>query len=270
MANGGSIEIVSVNAANIYDTESDLSEDDDIGPAYIQDEHGNLIEIDTRSQCSNQTFRSRTDSSSIGDYESHSSDYEDETEGDAEEEEQEQEAEEEFISLPKIQNSQLSIQSKERTFSCTTIGSDVDALGLNIDANNFDLAEFITKDDFTLNTSNNLQHCINNNNNIDYNKSLITPLNDSTAAVVVASIHNSPVQIISNEADSDSDVIVDVETVEVEDEDNSKDSKSSASMVWSKSNQAKQDAVASFVDNVKKDPSWSPQQCLSKKQEVTF
>jgi len=46
---------------------------------------------------------------------------------------------------------QSSCERKGRTLSTNTIISEVDALGLSIDVNNFDLADFITKDDFAEN-----------------------------------------------------------------------------------------------------------------------
>ena len=67
------------------------------------------------------TFRSRTDSSSIGDYESHSSDYEDE------------EFDDPF--------------TEDNLFSEAGLMAEEDAFDIDIDANTFDLATFIIEDD---------------------------------------------------------------------------------------------------------------------------
>lgn len=74
--------------------------------------------------CSRSTFRSRTDSSSIGDYESHSSDYDEEEHDDV------------FKEL-----------KEDSLLPMGDIMAEDDAFDIDIDANTFDLATFIIQDD---------------------------------------------------------------------------------------------------------------------------
>ncbi|XP_075147498.1 PGC-1 family member spargel, partial [Haematobia irritans] len=74
LTTGGAIEIITVDPnADIFDSDSEEYNVDNVV-------HNGVLEFDRQSQCSNLTFRTRTDSSSIGDYESHSSDYDDDDE----------------------------------------------------------------------------------------------------------------------------------------------------------------------------------------------
>ncbi|XP_017119890.1 uncharacterized protein LOC108141174 [Drosophila elegans] len=223
---------------------------DDIGIDGLSEEeheHGHGDEDDMHSQCSDSTFRTRTDSSSIGDYESHSSDYEDEY--DTVDDEQVQ-------LLPGLHDNIAALQSsserKSRTLSTNTIASEVDALGLNIDVNDFDLADFITKDDF----AENLNAC-----RIKETQHVYQPTKPSAeasdAAVLappVATCVPKPKTPFSKARDSDydSDSIIDVETVDVVDVDET---------AWAVSLQTEGAPTTEdmrYVDNVKADPSWCP------------
>lgn len=202
-------------------------------------------EEDIQSQ---STFRTRTDSSSIGDYESHSSDYDDEFDIVNEEK------------SPRLQvvhnnigNLQSSCERKGRTLSTNTIISEVDALGLSIDVNNFDLADFITKDDFAENLnacrkkeSLQAQAQIKSNTLADVPILLNPPVATIVAKPGVPS--SKP-----GDSDYDSDSIIDVETVDVLD--------MNMANIWSIDKPAKMGQTPDelrYVDNVKADPSWSP------------
>ncbi|XP_016983318.1 peroxisome proliferator-activated receptor gamma coactivator 1-alpha [Drosophila rhopaloa] len=218
-------------------------EDIGIGGLTEEEEEGD----DAQSQCSDSTFRTRTDSSSIGDYESHSSDYEDEY--DVVDEEQVQ-------SFPAVNDNIAPLQSssdrKNRTLSTNTIISEVDAFGLNIDVNNFDLADFITKDDF----AENLNAC-------RLKETLPTQKQTKTSdEASMSSVLAPPVAIIgpkpkapsskARDSDYDSDSIIDVETVDVIDVDET---------VWAAGQLTKATPTTEdlrYVDNVKADPSWCP------------
>ncbi|XP_064552563.1 uncharacterized protein srl [Drosophila montana] len=207
---------------------------------------------DILSQCSNSTFRTRTDSSSIGDYESHSSDYDEIDER-----------------LLPVEAFPLQEERKQRTLSTNTLCSESDALGLNIDVNNFDLAEFITKDDFADNLN---ALSTKNAHHVKPMVDAATPINLQTALVepkkpqVIAAerpvaVLPKPVIISSKSRDSDydSDSIIDVETVDVIDVDES---------LWV-AKQIEEPAATDdlcYVDNVKADPSWCPKQA---KRSVT-
>ncbi|KAH8347231.1 hypothetical protein KR059_007043 [Drosophila kikkawai] len=200
-------------------------------------------EDDVQSQCSNSTFRTRTDSSSIGDYESHSSDYEDEyddiVDGDIN-----------SGTVPSIS------ERKIRTLSTNTITSE---FGLNIDVNNFDLADFITKDDFAENLNAcRIQEAIKTQAPVEQ---VVTKTVGATAPAPAPATTPGPVrppkEVISRPAaipfkamnsddDDDSDSIIDVETVDVIDVDET---------LWV-AGQVTDDLC--FVDNVKADPSWCP------------
>ncbi|XP_013116660.1 uncharacterized protein LOC106094035 [Stomoxys calcitrans] len=265
---GGAIEVVTVDPnADGFDTDSE----EDIGDSGV---YSGLIELDRQSQSSNLTFRTRTDSSSIGDYESHTSDYDDDDD-------------EDNINSKNLTNkSQIELNSnasildikaslvppddlvmnilpksyhKNRTISTNTINSDVDGLGLNIDANTFDLAEFITKDDFAINsvTENvvTVPHTNGNTINLMSHRNLLMP---QPAFEAISSN--------AKESDSDSDIIVDVETIEADDDDNviflRKASELLNSKVREEQIQADEDVI--YVDNVTMDPSWIPGQAAKK------
>ncbi|XP_034661334.1 serine/arginine repetitive matrix protein 2 [Drosophila subobscura] len=229
---------------------------------------GGHIEEDVQSQCSNSTFRTRTDSSSIGDYESHSSDYD---EDDDQEEEENKEQPILDSSLLKDEVNALDYSDRKgRTLSTNTIASEADALGLNIDVNNFDLADFITKDDFAENIS--AYRATESKNRVQETgpqthpklASVVPPSAPSGAvavpaagAGVVAAVVRKPTVASARQRESDddddSDSIIDVETIDVVDVDES---------VWSTGQLEKGEAAAAedlcYVDNVKADPSWSP------------
>ena len=298
MANGGAIEIVTVDPnADGYDTDSEDedSEDEDDDDDDDDDEEDNetannaLLNFEQLSQCSNATFRTRTDSSSIGDYESHTSDYDDDDDDDDDDEEDNEDGDiNNFVHnssllqnvmtshmvANNVNSSLLDVSAnlivaddllldtnylKNRTLSTNTINSDVDGLGLQIDANNFDLAEFITKDDFQI-----------------HNAELTTNITTETKSNLVSndSIVQSPavVQFMSSkhsDSDSDSDVIVDVETVEVDEDEASSLRKASEILKPSCSlvqTQAEEDVT--YVDNIKSDPSWSPTQTAKKLDNI--
>ncbi|EDW95660.1 uncharacterized protein LOC6535292 [Drosophila yakuba] len=199
-------------------------------------------EEDNQSQ---STFRTRTDSSSIGDYESHSSDYEDEYDIVNEEKNPR------LLAVHNnIVNLQSSCESKGRTLSTNTIISEVDALGLNIDVNNFDLADFITKDDFAENLNAcRIKESLQAQEYTKSNTSAEVPLIlTSPVATIMAKRHSSN----PRDSDYDSDTIIDVETVDVIDTNKA---------IWAKGKPAKVPQTSDdlcFVDNVKADPSWSP------------
>ncbi|KAM7362236.1 PGC-1 family member spargel [Cochliomyia hominivorax] len=292
LTNGGAFEIVTVNPnADGYDTDSEDEEDSDDEMGHIDD--NDLFEIERQNHWSDDdggTFRTRTDSSSIGDYESHTSDYDDDDDEDDDEEEVDDEEEEVnvkqnlFNNTSLIQNTLVNNNNsiidlhtnlmqpddllldaayhKNRTLSTNTLNSDVDGLGLQIDANNFDLAEFITKDDFQL--QNNLTPQI-----ATTTTTTTTTNNFNTSEVNKIKIASSVVQVISSkcsDSDSDSDVIVDVETVEMDEDDASSLRKASEILkpntlnVNVENNKTSLEEDVPFVDNIKSDPSWSPAQ----------
>ncbi|KAH8295197.1 hypothetical protein KR018_008458 [Drosophila ironensis] len=221
-----------VLAAQVYQALSDS----DIGVTYEQHREDTGGE-DALSQCSESTFRTRTDSSSIGDYESHSSDYEEE--------------DDDFNDQKLLNTNNGSIlrstsERKSRTLSTNTVASEADAFGLNIDVNNFDLADFITKDDF----AENLNSC--------HMKSIVVPIVPQKSVAVALPDHLPPAKYLASlssksiEADDDSDTIIDVETIDVVDVDET---------LWPSdqpfaSVQAADDFY--YIDNVKADPSWCP------------
>uniref|UniRef100_A0A1A9WTS5 RRM domain-containing protein n=1 Tax=Glossina brevipalpis TaxID=37001 RepID=A0A1A9WTS5_9MUSC len=216
--------------------EQNENDDDDILTAY--------------DQCSNETFRTRTDSSSIGDYESHTSDYDDEVVNDFDDSNGKLEISEKCILQSSIDDSPLENFNqfanlpvnfgKTRTVSNNSVVSDVDGLDLNIDANNFDLAEFITKDDIAINAT---------------LAPLITKESDSPDINCL----QSSIQVISSkqvESDSDSDFIVDIETVEG---DENVELKPIPDLVNSRlDTEFINEDDNAYVDNVVADPSWSP------------
>lgn len=296
---GGAIEIVTVDPnADGFDTDSE--DDDDVDEEDLGDSgvHNGLLEFDRQSQCSNMTFRTRTDSSSIGDYESHTSDYDDDDDDD-DDDDYDEDDDEDIIAHNYLNGSMGNIQGpvvavaqslinpnksildidaglvgpddilldtrpfqKNRTMSTNTINSDVDGLGLNIDANNFDLAEFITKDDFTINPE----------------PENITSIHNTNAASLLAAngsttTQQSITQVISSklaDSDSDSDVIVDVETVEADDDDNVISLRKASELLKPQVTQiAHLEEEIPFVDNTTTDPSWCPERTAVKKAEVT-
>lgn len=217
----------------LYDQQRQLSaivEYDDI-------ESGNMSEEeDVQSQCSVSTFRTRTDSSSIGDYESHSSDYDDEEIGDED---------------GKVAPLESFSDRKNRTLSTNTITSEVDAFGLNIDVNNFDLADFITKDDF----AENLNAC--------RMKQSTVPKKPAVAKKAVAlhgssGQHSKSLTAMSIDSDGDDDSIIDVETIDVVDVDESS---------WADQAPTPADDLC-YTDNVKADPSWCPSKTSKKPTTV--
>ncbi|EDV92971.1 GH18535 [Drosophila grimshawi] len=209
----------------------DLDEEEDEAVAVIRLKGDD----DVHSQCSNSTFRTRTDSSSIGDYESHSSDYDDEIEGVNDE------------CLLSTDEFAMQEERKNRTLSTNTIGSDADAFGLNIDVNNFDLAEFITKDDFTTNAA---VAAIP----IKFQTAIVKLKTQPTIAAKRPVAPLPKAEIISSksrDSDYDSDSIIDVETVDVDES------------RWVARQAVENSAAADdlcYVDNVKDDPSWCPKQ----------
>ncbi|KAH8283823.1 hypothetical protein KR054_002585 [Drosophila jambulina] len=221
-----------ISALVDYDREDDTHDEDDL-----------------QSQCSNSTFRTRTDSSSIGDYESHSSDYEDEYDDIVDGN---------LKTVPSLHETIIS-ERKIRTLSTNTITSETDAFGLNIDVNNFDLADFITKDDF----AENLNAC--------RIKEAIKTQAPAPAGQIAETVRAPvptpsptpapirPLKVVaprptaipskgsnSDDDDDDTDSIIDVETVDVIDVDET---------LWA-NGQVTDDLC--FVDNVKADPSWCP------------
>ncbi|XP_037814735.1 myb-like protein O [Lucilia sericata] len=293
LASGGAIEIVTVDPNDGYDTDSEDEEDSDDDDDDDDDDEDNnaLLNFDRQSQCSNGTFRTRTDSSSIGDYESHTSDYDDDSDDDDKDDDDNnlinntallQNALANMANMSNnANNSIIDLHSnlvapddllldnsfhKSRTLSTNTLNSDVDGLGLQIDANNFDLAEFITKDDFQLqNTS-----IVSNQTHTAVTaaataKSNILPKNDFATNIAQTP---SVVQVISSkldDSDSDSDVIVDVETVEMDEDDASSLRKASEILKPTAAPVPLQtEEETPFVDNVKSDPSWSPTQTVKK------
>ncbi|XP_061395092.1 uncharacterized protein LOC133330703 [Musca vetustissima] len=286
---GGAIEIVTVDPnADGYDSDEsddDDDEDDDDGDVIQTNavHHNGLIEFDRQSQCSNLTFRTRTDSSSIGDYESHTSDYDDSDDEDDDDDDDHLISPDENLILD------TTSYHKNRTISTNTINSDVDGLGLNIDASNFDLAEFITKDDFTLNPINedddDLSSIAITNHGITATAATTTSsLASSSGGAATKTLISSSKTI---DSDSESDIIVDVETVEADDDDdNSLNSLRKASDLLKpqmemaaapavmeplkpQQQEQQQEEDITFVDNTTKDPSWSPPgpQQTSKKLE---
>lgn len=205
-----------------YDSESEVYNDTS---EYF---HENCLVVHRNSRSiSRSTFRSRTDSSSIGDYESHSSDYYDQ---DLEEQEMHSNYSktDEAIEEEKLSENGLLVAPEDfsdiSTIAKTTNGIDVEApnFRLSVDTNAFDLADFITK---------------------DYN-AVAVALNDSRLGQAVFSN--------LSDSDSDSDVIVDVETVDNE----------FNAIDWNNSSKTYlgevDESSAIFVDNTDKDPSWNP------------
>ncbi|XP_046805456.1 probable GPI-anchored adhesin-like protein PGA55 [Lucilia cuprina] len=292
LASGGAIEIVTVDPNDGYDTDSedeeDSDDDDDVDDDDDEDDNG-LLNFDRQSQCSNGTFRTRTDSSSIGDYESHTSDYDDDSDDDdndnnlinntallqnalANMSNMANNANNSIIDLHSnlVAPDDLLLDNsfhKNRTLSTNTLNSDVDGLGLQIDANNFDLAEFITKDDFQLQNTpimSNQMHTAVPAAEAAV-KSHILPKNNFATNIAQTP---SVVQVISSkldDSDSDSDVIVDVETVEMDEDDASSLRKASEILKpIAASVPIQTEEETPFVDNVKSDPSWSPTQTVKK------
>ncbi|XP_036323451.1 uncharacterized protein LOC118737200 [Rhagoletis pomonella] len=272
----GAIEIITVDP-NSLDSDTDLdtddTDDDDIGnDNELSEDHGGEFD-DNQSQYSDATFRTRTDSSSIGDYESHTSDYDDssddeETAGDninnqCDDIHTSNKTEALLLGIDQLPDLTAGLLAtdgidvngefhlplenviaggKNRTMSTNTIGSDVDV-------NNFDLAEFITNDNLSLNVP---------KENSKMNSKL------QTKTIVPTKMLPIPVkQNLETDSDADSDVIVDIETVDV---DNAKSlwEIASKSFVETKEN-GNNDVI--YKDNVEEDPSWSPK--CAKKQDTT-
>ncbi|XP_065371977.1 uncharacterized protein srl [Calliphora vicina] len=292
LATGGAIELVTVDPnADGYDTDSedeedsdddDDDDDDDDEDDDDDDDDNVLLDFEHRSQCSNATFRSRTDSSSIGDYESHTSDYDDDDDDDDDDVGNNLLNNTSLIQNALSQmannanNSIIDLHSnlvapddlllgnsfhKSRTLSTNTLNSDVDGLGMQIDANNFDLAEFITKDDFQLNNTSiesNQSHAAPIANVLPKNDFATTMAQSPSVMHVISSKHD--------DSDSDSDVIVDVETVEM-DEDEASSLRKASEILKPSPPAAEQQQIeedATIVDNVKTDPSWKPTQTVKK------
>lgn len=256
----GSIEIVTVDPnADGYDTDSEDEDSDQDNQIHLKS-----LNFDQESQYS---FRTRTDSSSIGDYESHTSDYDDNE--DDENDDVCDAAKDPNCTMKTINNTLNQPKDilmnvigsddfvgldasfhKSRTLSTNTIGSDVDALGLNIDANNFDLADFITKDDFTI--------------NIPAEHTIMPPTKSHDFFMTNSSISKSEngnfISSNPTDSDSDSDVIVDIETVDAEEESKPASDllKPLISPTFAATAQSKEERDIAYVDNVQSDPSWTP------------
>lgn len=292
LAAGGAIEIVTVDPNAVgYDTDSEDDSDDDDDDD--EDDDNDLFKFDHQSQCSNATFRTRTDSSSIGDYESHTSDYDDET-GDDDDDDEDANFMSNNALLQKSQNNSVlnannslfDLHSslvapddlilgtsfhKSRTLSTNTINSDVDGFGLQIDAHNFDLAEFITKDDFNLQSNTtNIKFTTNTTTASTTTKTNVLPKPEVLTTVAHAP-PSAVLNVISSkhsDSDSDSDVIVDVETVEVDEDDASTLRKATEILKPSCiETQIQPEEEVAYVDNVKSDPSWCPTTQPAKKLE---
>lgn len=270
----GGIEIITVDPNSLDSDSEDSNDDNNLSSNGDKNIVLNYADFDdNQSQYSEATFRTRTDSSSIGDYESHTSDYDDSSD-------------EEDVAGDMINNQHVDINgdkkpdalllgvdeipdltvgllaadgidldtsfqlplediaagNKNRTMSTNTIGSDVDV-------NNFDLAEFITNDDLTLTVPKVNTQIINN----------VTQTNTAVQTKRLAAI---PVKTnIDSDSDAESDVIVDIETVDV-------DMEKSLWKMATGNAVATEDSVVNditYEDNVKTDPSWSPKP--TKKQE---
>ncbi|KAH8369224.1 hypothetical protein KR009_004772 [Drosophila setifemur] len=227
---------------------------EDVGAGGLSDE-----EEDIQSQCSASTFRTRTDSSSIGDYESHSSDYEDDDADETVEDVAVKCLPTENKNVPALESSS---ERKSRTLSTNTIVSEVDAFGLNIDVNDFDLADFITKDDF----AENLNACrMKQSQSLQSSKS--QPAANVSVVLKAPVAKSLPKPISMNpknpDSDDDSDSIIDVETVDVIDVDETG---------WSTkklSGPAQVPEDLCYVDNVKADPSWCPKPTKPKTMAVS-
>nr|XP_036212817.1 uncharacterized protein LOC106617806 isoform X2 [Bactrocera oleae]XP_036212818.1 uncharacterized protein LOC106617806 isoform X2 [Bactrocera oleae] len=270
----GGIEIITVDPNSLDSDSEDSNDDNNLSSNGDKNIVLNYADFDdNQSQYSEATFRTRTDSSSIGDYESHTSDYDDSSD-------------EEDVAGDMINNQHVDINgdkkpdalllgvdeipdltvgllaadgidldtsfqlplediaagNKNRTMSTNTIGSDVDV-------NNFDLAEFITNDDLTLTVPKVNTQIINN----------VTQTNTAVQTKRLAAI---PVKTnIDSDSDAESDVIVDIETVDVDME------KSLWKMATGNAVATEDNVVndITYEDNVKTDPSWSPKP--TKKQE---
>ncbi|XP_055840949.1 uncharacterized protein LOC129908483 [Episyrphus balteatus] len=178
------IEVVSVDPNHDFDSDclestddedDDDEDDDDVDEGNNEDigSRGIVAFNDVRS-CSRSTFRSRTDSSSIGDYESHSSDYDDDSD-----------------SMEPLDD--CALHSDGNAFKKPT--DDVDPFAMQLDVSTFDLAAFITQDDQIF--DNHTPALVPNaGHNIKLQKTV------------------EPTIPLDSDSDSDSDVIVDVETVE--------------------------------------------------------
>lgn len=287
VTDNGSIEIITVDPNEIHSDETNSSDLDE----------AELEHFERNSQYSNRTFRSRTVSSSIGDYESHTSDYDDDDNyigqvvdvsddfyydddvnnyGDDDDDDDDEFddciinihnglcATQEYnmppvpeaiaIKLEKessYENSMVPIENpplatKHRTISTNTTTSDMDGLDLNVDANTFDLAEFITKDDFLLAAP----------KNRDPDSNGISSMMGQTTTVQIIS---------SKDADSDSDAIIDVETVEIDPQTEKQLWSMQSVLQKADDDERNNDEELNFEDNVNTDPSWSPKTTLVKK-----
>uniref|UniRef100_A0A0K8VKM8 Peroxisome proliferator-activated receptor gamma coactivator-related protein 1 n=2 Tax=Bactrocera latifrons TaxID=174628 RepID=A0A0K8VKM8_BACLA len=270
----GGIEIITVDPNSLDSDSEDTNDNNDLSSREDKNIILNYADFeDNQSQYSEATFRTRTDSSSIGDYESHTSDYDDSSD-------------EEGVARDMIHNQLVDINedkkpdalllgvdeipdlsvgllaadgidldtgfqlplediaagNKNRTMSTNTIGSDVDV-------NNFDLAEFITNDDLALTVP-------------KVNTQIINNVTQTVTAVPTKRLAAIPVKTnIDSDSDAESDVIVDIETVDV-DMDKSLWKMATGSAVATEENVVND---ITYEDNVKKDPSWSPNP--TKKQE---
>lgn len=279
---GGAIKTASIDLhAYGYDTDGGDEANCDVADVVgDQEPYGNVFEQnDQQSVYSELTYGSHTDSSSIGDYESHSSDYDDIEDDDHDDDDSDQVDENDNSTNCVIDNNQ-NIQEIDHVVagdplpipliegdpfaldnqSNTNCGSespklDVDGLDLNIDVQNFDLAEFITKedDDFPL----------------DYN---LSPTTASASVKIQGSLENV-VRVIApkpGDSDSDSDIIIDVEGLEPDERDDS-NFKSTIQTVLPQTEYVDTipDDDTPFVDNIKDDPSWTPTPISSVKKNNT-
>lgn len=127
-----------INNYNDYDYDSDSDSNSDIESDTNNDntdanDH-NTNDDDNISYVSS-SFRSRTDSSSIGDYESHSSDYDDD------DDEDDEQMDHEFVDDVFESN------------GIKKIKDDADPFAMQLDVTTFDLATFITEDDHVPDTT---------------------------------------------------------------------------------------------------------------------
>lgn len=273
----GDIEIITVNPDSLdsYSSSEDPNDDNDMSSNEDKNNVLNYADFDdNQTEYSEVTFRTRTDSSSIGDYESHTSDYDDSSD----EEEvaggmvnnlvvdinEDNEPDAPLLGIdesPDLTEDQLAADGIDLDTSFllqledTTAGNKIcnmskNTIGLDVDVNNFDLAEFITNDDLTLTVQRTNSQIINNviqSKTVVPTKPLTIPIKSN----------------IDSESDAESDVIVDIETVDV-DMDKSLWKMATGSAVTSEDNVIND---ITYEDNVKKDPSWSPKP--TKKQDNT-
>lgn len=119
------------------------------------------------SICSGSTFRSRTDSSSIGDYESHSSDYEEEEDS----------------------------SDKNKVYKTE---DDQDPFAMQLDVNTFDLAAFITSDEHIDNSASSMEQTLKLQRNIQTSKNKFDSESDSDVIVDVETFENDEASFVES------------------------------------------------------------------------